>query len=122
MHALIIEDEQLIAVAIEDILEECGFKSIDFAMSAEAAVKAASRRCPDLITSDVRLRPGCLIEAVQSYCSGAEIPVTFIAGNGADVALRSPCHQLLDKPFSDQALVDAVSAALLTTAQQPSRI
>ena len=122
MHALIIEDEQLIAMAIEDVLKDCGFKSFDFATSAEAAVQAASRQCPDFITSDVRLSPGCGIEAVQSICSGAEIPVIFITGNGADLTLRSPGHQLLDKPFSDQALVDAVSAALSTTVKQSSRI
>ena len=50
MHALIIEDECLIAMAIEDALRDCGFTSFDVAVSADEAVAAAARKCPDLIT------------------------------------------------------------------------
>ncbi len=81
MHALIIEDESLIALAIEEALRDCGFTSFDLAVSAEEAVAAATRRCPDLITADVELRPGCGIEAVHSICSEAAIPVLFITGS-----------------------------------------
>ena len=35
MHALIIEDEALIAMAIEDALRGCGFTSFDIAVSAD---------------------------------------------------------------------------------------
>lgn len=34
MHALIIEDESLVAMAIEDALRACGFTSFDNAVSA----------------------------------------------------------------------------------------
>jgi DNA-binding response OmpR family regulator len=115
MHALIIEDEHLIAMAIEDVLRQCGFTSFEFAGSSQAAIEAASRRCPDLITSDVRLDPGCGIETVQSICGKTRIPVIFITGNGADVMRRLPTYQLLDKPFSDEALTAAVSKALTVT-------
>lgn len=57
MHALIIEDESMIAIAIEDALRTCGFTSFDIAVSADEAVTAAALRCPDLITADVQLRP-----------------------------------------------------------------
>jgi DNA-binding response OmpR family regulator len=63
MHALIIEDESMIALAIEDALRACGFTSFDIAVSAEEAVAAGRRTCPDLITADVELRPGCRITA-----------------------------------------------------------
>jgi CheY-like chemotaxis protein len=116
MHALIIEDEQFIAMAIEDVLRRCGFTSFEFAESSQAAIEAASRQCPDLITSDVRLDPGCGIEAVKSICSNATIPVIFITGNADDVTRRLPDYPLLDKPFTDEALAAAVSKAL-----QPDR-
>ena len=112
MHALVIEDEPLIALAIENVLRSCGFKSFDFAASCQVAIDAASQRCPDLITSDVKLDSSCGIEAVRSICSGAKIPVIFITGDGAVVMRRLPYHQLLDKPFSDEALIVAVSTAL----------
>lgn len=108
MHALIIEDESLIAMAIEDALRGCGFTSFDLSASAEEAIAAAARKCPDLITADVDLRPGCGIAAVQSICSERPIPVLFITGSPAEVRIRVPGHSMVEKPFS----VDQVTAAV----------
>jgi DNA-binding response OmpR family regulator len=112
MHALIIEDESLIAMAIEDALRGCGFTSFDFAVSAEEAVAAAARKCPDLITADVELRPGCGITAVQSICSGQRIPVLFITGSPGEVRIRMPGHGLVEKPFSPDHIMDATKLAM----------
>jgi DNA-binding response OmpR family regulator len=112
VHALIIEDEFLIAMSIEDILRDCGFKSFDVSNSAEAAVVAAARRCPDLITADVELRPGCGIAAVQSICSELPIPVIFITGMPGEVSIRMPGHALVEKPFGADALTAAVKLIL----------
>ena len=107
MHALIIEDESLIAMAIEDALRGCGFTSFDFAASDEEAVAAAARKCPDLITADVELRPGCGITAVQSICSELPIPTLFITGSPAQVMIRMPGHTLVEKPFRADRVMDA---------------
>jgi DNA-binding response OmpR family regulator len=112
MHALIIEDESMIALAIEDALRACGFTSFDIAVSAEEAVAAAERRCPDLITADVELRPGCGITAVQSICSERPIPVIFITGSPGDVRIRMPGHTLVEKPFSADHIMDATKLTL----------
>ena len=112
MHALIIEDEALIAMAIEDALRSCGFTSFDLAVSAEAAVAAAACKCPDLITADVQLRPGCGITAVQSICSEQAIPVLFITGTPGEVRIRMPGHTLVEKPFSAQHIMDATRHTL----------
>ena len=112
MHALIIEDETLIAMAIEDALRGCGFTSFDLAASAEEAVTAAARMCPDLITADVELRPGCGITAVQSICSEGPIPVLFITGSPSEVRIRMPGHELVEKPFSAAHIMDATRRAL----------
>ena len=112
MHALIIEDESLIAMAIEEALRGCGFTSFDVAVSAEEAVAAAERRCPDLITADVELRPGCGITAVQSICSGRPIPVLFITGSPGEVRIRMPGHALVEKPFSADHIIDATRLTL----------
>lgn len=107
MHALIIEDESLIAMAIEDALRGCGFTSFDFAASNEEALAAASRKCPDLITADVELKPGCGITAVQSICSEQPIPALFITGSPSQVRIRMPGHTLVEKPFSAERIMDA---------------
>lgn len=112
MHALIIEDESLIAMSIEDILRDCGFTSFDLAVTAEAAVAAAARTCPDLITADVELRPGCGITAVQSICSERSIPVIFITGTPGEVRIRMPGYKLVEKPFGAGGLMEAVRLIL----------
>ena len=112
MHALIIEDETLIAMAIEDALRGCGFTSFDFAVSAEDAVAAAARKCPDLITADVELRPGCGITAVHSICSEQSIPVVFITGRPGDVRMRMPGHALIEKPFEADHIMEAIKRTM----------
>ena len=112
MHALIIEDESLIVMAIEDALRGCGFTSFHVAFSADEAIAAAARKCPDLITADVELRPGCGIETVQSICSGSPIPVVFITGSPAQVRMKMPRHGLVEKPFNAEHIVTAVRLAL----------
>lgn len=112
MHALIIEDELLIAATIEEILVECGFTSFDIAPSGAEAVAAAARRCPDLITADVELQPGSGIDAVNEICSGPEIPVVFITGSAGQVRERMPLYPLIVKPFSADTVMRAVKSAL----------
>jgi DNA-binding response OmpR family regulator len=112
MHALIIEDESLIAMAIEDALRGCGFTSFDFAISADEARALAERKCPDLITADVELRPGCGITAVQSICSKLPIPVVFLTGSPHQVRIRMPGHELIEKPFSSDRVIAAINLSL----------
>lgn len=107
MHALIIEDQSLISVTIEDALNGCGFTSFDIAVSMEAAVTAAERRCPDLITADVQLAPGCGITAVQRICEKQTIPVLFVTGSLAELRVRMPGHPVVEKPFSAEQIVRA---------------
>ena len=112
MHALIIEDQSLIAMVIEEALRDCGFTSFAFAVSADEAVNASALRCPDLITADVELRPGCGITAVQSICSGQPIPVLFITGSPGEVRVRMPGHPLVEKPFNSEHIMNAIKLTL----------
>lgn len=112
MHALIIEDESLIAMSIECVLRECGFTSFDITMSPEEAVAAALLKCPDLISADVDLRPGSGIDAVNEICSGPTIPVIFVTGTPDDAQRRMPQHPLVLKPFTPDDVKEAVRIAL----------
>ena len=111
MHALIIEDEPLIALLIEDHLRAIGYLSIDFAVTEAEAVAAARRRCPDLITSDVRLAAGCGIAAVEAICSELTIPVVFITASAQDVRRRMADALVIAKPFVAADLSRALDAA-----------
>jgi CheY-like chemotaxis protein len=112
MHVLIIEDEPLIAMSVEVALRDCGCASFDFATSAAEAIAAASARCPDLITADVRLAPGCGIEAVGAICGSKEIPVIFITATATEIQLRRPGSIVVHKPFDHAAIKDAFSLAM----------
>lgn len=112
MHALIIEDEPLIAMAIEDGLRDCGFTSFAFAVSHLQAIAAANGRCPDLITADVELNPGSGIDAVVEICGGPPIPVVFVTGSPEQVTERMPHHLLLEKPFTSEQLISIIGIAL----------
>lgn len=111
MHALIIEDEPLVALLIEDHLRANGYTSIAFAVTEEEAVAAARRRCPDLITSDVRLASGCGIAAVEAICGARKVPVVFITASGQDVRLRMAGATVVAKPFTAGDLARALQAA-----------
>jgi len=108
VHALIIEDDDLIAIAIEEVLRGCGFTSFHFAVSLDEAVAAARERCPGLITADVELKPGSGIDAIQTICSDNPIPVIFITARADAVRSRMPHHPVVEKPFR----VNDVEAAL----------
>jgi two-component system, response regulator PdtaR len=112
MHALIIEDESLIAMAIEDALRGCGFATFDFAGSMRDAIIAARHHCPDLVTSDVQLSPGCGIEAVETICAERPVPVVFITGTAAQVEERLGTHIVVHKPFAQEQISNAVRLAV----------
>ena len=111
MHALIIEDEIFTAMLIEDRLRELGFTSFAFASSENEAVAAASERCPDLITADVQLSPGCGIDAVQRICDKKPIPVLYITGTAMMARERCPQAVVIQKPFGQADLCGAIQEA-----------
>lgn len=113
MHALIIEDESAVANVIEDVLRECGFTTFDVAPSAHSAIIAAALQRPDIITSDVQLKPGCGIATVETISQASAIPTVFITGHVADVMRRLPNYRVIDKPFTVRTLTAAVASAML---------
>ena len=115
MHALIIEDEHMIAMVIEFVLRDCGFETFDIASSSESAIAAATKRRPDLITADVTLEAGSGLDAVSAICPQASIPVIFITGSAMEIRDRISDYAVLNKPFSEQTLTHVVAASLSPT-------
>ncbi len=112
MHALILETQSFVALMIEDVLEASGFETFAFATTAEEAMHAAEKRCPDLIVADIELREGCGIEAVQSICSEKPIPVIFVSETFRDALTRVPTAKVVKKPFGALALTAALAEAI----------
>ncbi len=112
MHAYIIEDDYLIARAIQDILSEIGFSRFSFARSEDVAVMGAGDQVFDLITADVRLLPGDGVSAVEAIRAKRQTPVIFISGYKDEIRERVPDAVIVEKPIKEDALKAAVQSAL----------
>src|SRR5579863_5268762 len=51
-RVLVVDDEQLIAQSLRDILSRAGFDAV-FALSGTEAIELAEQICPDVVISDV---------------------------------------------------------------------
>ncbi|HYE51064.1 MAG TPA: response regulator [Azospirillaceae bacterium] len=58
LRILIVEDEAIIALGLEQIVEDLGHEVCALVTTADAAVDAADRHHPDLVLMDVMLRGG----------------------------------------------------------------
>jgi CheY-like chemotaxis protein len=111
LHALVIEDDPIIAMMIEDELRELGYRTVDVASTEEEAIIAVSRTCPDLITSDGALIAGSGAGAVRRIRASLRVPVIFITGDPERARDCIPDAPVIEKPFSISQFAAAVEHA-----------
>jgi CheY-like chemotaxis protein len=110
-HALIIEDEMLIALEVESLLHDFGFDSCDIADNPADAVRCALAHRPDLVTADVRILNGTGVEAVDAITRKlGPIPHIYVTGNPDMIAGQTDAP-IVDKPLSRRALEAACERA-----------
>lgn len=120
MHALIIEDEPLMAMHLETVLEEIGFTSFDHAATEAEAVGAAACRRPALITADYRLREGNGVDAVRAIrAAHGLVPVVFVTGSRAEVEALVPDLPVVAKPIAEAEFRGRVAEALAAARDTP---
>ena len=112
----IVEDDISVRESIEFLVEESGWRSEVFG-SAQEFLARQRPACPSCLILDVGLPDLDGLE-VQRRIAGncAEMPIIFVTGR-ADVrmgvqAMKAGAIEFLTKPFSPQALRDAVSNAV----------
>lgn len=113
---LVVEDEYLVAMMMENDLDEAGFNIVGIANSAEKAVAMALTEKPDFIIMDIRLigeRDG--IDAALEIFTKTGIRCLFATAHGdaqskTRAAAASPLGWL-QKPYGRAALVGAVRDA-----------
>jgi CheY-like chemotaxis protein len=111
MHALIIEQDAWIIAMIEDALWDLGFVTIHYAQSAEEAVAFARHTVPDVITSAVRVGDSSGMDAVDAIRNGSAIPVVYVIATAWEVRARHPDAVIVQKPFSNVELKQAIRSA-----------
>lgn len=110
-HALIIEDEILIAYEVQDALARLGFDSFDMASSPREALAYATAHRPSLITADLRIEDGTGLDAVRAITAAmGEIPVVYVTAN-ADMLRHESAAAVVEKPIVWPQLAAACNRA-----------
>ncbi len=81
LRVLVVDDESLIAMALNDQLEHLGHEVVATASTAQEAIDLAAEHQPDLILMDVHLGGGIDgLEAAQRINAARETPVVVLTG------------------------------------------
>lgn len=114
MHGkvLIVEDEFLVALQLEDMLMEAGHCVVGIASDQTAAHRIAE--APQVALVDLNLRDGPSGPAIASYLAERYgTSIIYVTANASDIAEPAPTTVgVVHKPFSQQAILNAVAFAL----------
>jgi FixJ family two-component response regulator len=112
----VVDDDVSVRESLAALLRTEGWQVATFA-SAQEFLAHPELDAPRCLVLDLEL-PGLNGLELQSrlVAAGAQLPIVFVTGHG-DVpssvrAMKAGALEFLTKPFSDQALLDAVHAAL----------
>ena len=114
---IIIEDEPVIAMHLQDIVEDMGHTVVGIASTHMEAVAVSARASADLILADIRLADGSTsgLDAVRDILAKQVLPVIFITAF-PERLLTGDCAEpiyLITKPFDADTVVATVGQALL---------
>jgi CheY-like chemotaxis protein len=109
---LVVEDEALVAIALEDMLLELGCSVIGPALRLEPALELARTEQLDGAVLDINLGDDRSFP-VAEILSGRAVPFLFATGYGGS-GLEPPFHQspVLSKPYCLSALEEALRQLL----------
>lgn len=122
---IVVEDDVDFRNALVRLLRTVGHAPLAFGSARELLENSLPDR-PSCLVLDVRL-PGSSGFAIQDELAeaGIRIPIVFMTGHG-DIpmtvrAMKAGAVDFLEKPFRDQDLLDAVTAALERDQQRRQR-
>jgi CheY-like chemotaxis protein len=118
LRVLIVEDEAMIAVLLEDQLDELGCVPVGPATSVQDALASIEAEPIDAAVLDLNLR-GARSYPVAEAMAARGLPFLFITGygqSGLDPEFQN--EPVLQKPFTSDALAHAL-AALVRDAVPP---
>lgn len=113
---LVVDDDDNVRNSVSSLLRSVGLNVALFASAAEL-LKFPIPDVPCCLILDVRLRgPSGLDLQAQLTEQGVGVPIIFMTGYGdipmTVAAMKAGAENFMSKPFRDQDLLDAVSAAL----------
>lgn len=112
---LIIEDEPLIALDIEQMVEDIGHRVTGIARTRKEAVELFRKTAPKMVLADIQLADGSSgIDAVNEILESAAVPVIFITAFPERLLTgeRPEPAFLVTKPFNPDMVKALISQAL----------
>ena len=112
----IVDDDESVRQALKSLIDSVGFRSEVFG-SGEEFLNSACLLQTDCLIADVRM-PGMTGLELQERLNvaGSSIPIVFISAHDDKEArtrgLRAGAIAFLQKPFSEDSLLGAISAGL----------
>jgi FixJ family two-component response regulator len=110
----IVDDDQSVCEALESLLRSIGFRTASFT-SARSFLDSAEFPGVSCAILDVSMPEMNGLELQRHLAASRPIPVIFITarnGQAREQALRGGAIGFLTKPFSDEALINALHSAL----------
>lgn len=109
---LVVEDEALIAVMVEDMLNEMGSVVVGPAATIEQALALARSDDPiDAAVLDVNVR-GERIDPVAEALAARGVPMLFATGYGEVKLASGAAAIVIDKPYTQDKLARGLAAAM----------
>lgn len=112
---LVVEDDDSVALVVQQMLEEFGFKC-HRVTSAREALAILEIRDFDLMFSDV-VMPGGIngLELAREVCGKLpHLPIILTTGYGGETEIENSGFTVFHKPYDPQGLLTAIDAALKT--------
>lgn len=117
LRVLVVEDEPLVAIMLEDALQDFGYQVVGPVENLKAAIQLAGSERLDAAVLDINI-DGTISDAVADRLMTRGIPFLLVSGYTRDLGLRFGNVPLLRKPFTTADLHRAV-AALVDRAAHP---
>lgn len=106
---LVVEDEAMVAMLIEDILDELGHDVIGPVSRADRAIELLASVEVDGALLDVNIDGGPSY-AIADRLVALERPFVFVTGYGeAGLEPDYRCHPVLQKPFTSDLIAEALA-------------
>ena len=112
----IVDDDESVRTALKSLIDSVGFRAEVFG-SGEEFLKSPVVSQTDCLIADVRM-PGMTGLELQERlnAAGASVPIVYISAHDDKEArargLRAGAIDFLQKPFSEESLLGAISAGL----------
>ncbi|WP_166144528.1 response regulator [Methylosinus sp. RM1] len=117
-RVLVVEDEPLIALALEEMLAEHGYRVVASAQTVAVALRHVAETQFDVALLDLRIGA----ESVEPVADRLDaMGAAFVFATGYGRSALPPAHSarpIVEKPFRTEALIAALAAAARRAAQK----